>query len=252
MTAEELQSPFPQVREVGAGAPLRWLGRGLDDLKAAPGPSLFYGACFALMGYVLNFVFNHAYEYTSALASGFLLVGPFLAIGLYELSRRRERGEPMELGPTLAIWKKNAGNIGVYSLILMVIFLVWARASLVIFALFYTGEMPTMRGFMAQLASLQNLEFLGAYFAAGFVFASLVFASSVVSIPLMLDRNQDTVTAVITSFMALGRNVPAMLVWALLIVLLVGAGFATLYIGLVFAVPVLGHATWHAYRDVVV
>jgi uncharacterized membrane protein len=248
---QEVRSVFPEVREVATGAPLQWLARGVADLKACPGPSLFYGLCFAGMGFVLNFVFNHAYQYTSALASGFMLVGPFMAIGLYELSRRRAQGEPCALVPTLAIWKKNAANIGVYSLILMVIFLVWARASLVIFALFYSSEMPTLKGFIEQVLSFQNVEFLMAYFAAGLLFAALVFASSVVSIPLMMDRNQDTITSVITSFIALTRNFPAMLLWAVLIVLLIGIGFATLYLGLIVAVPLVGHATWHAYREIV-
>ena len=172
-------------------------------------------------------------------------------MGVYELSRRRALGLPCALSPTLSVWKSNAANIGIYALVLMVIFLVWARASLVIFALFYTSEMPTLQGFLEQIVRLENVEFLAVYFAAGLVFATLVFASSVVSIPLMLDRNQDTVTAVITSFRALGRNFPAMLVWAMLIVLLVGIGFATLYVGLILAVPLIGHATWHAYREIV-
>ncbi len=251
MAEPETPSAFPDINEVGFEAPLHWLARGLGDLKACPRPSLFYGLCFASMGFALSFVFNHAYQYMSALASGFLLVGPFLAIGVYELSRRRARGAACELKPTLAVWRKNAANIGVYSLILMVIFLVWARASLVIFALFYTSEMPSVQGFMEQVVRLENVEFLLAYFAAGLIFALLVFASSVVSIPLMLDRNQDTITAVITSFRALGRNFPAMLLWAALIVLLIGIGFATLYVGLIVAVPLVGHATWHAYREVV-
>lgn len=251
MAQEEVQPNFPQIRQVAISAPLRWLGRGVDDLKACPGPSLFYGACFALMGIVLGSVFNHAYQYVSALASGFLLVGPFLAIGLYELSRRREYGEVCALRPTLAIWKVYAANIGVYSVILIVVFLVWARASLVIFALFYTSEMPSLEGFLNQVLRFENLEFLAVYCAAGFIFATLVFALSVVSIPLMMDRKQDSVTAMIASFLALARNVPAMVLWAALIVLLTAVGFATFKLGLILTIPIIGHATWHAYRELV-
>lgn len=244
-------SPFPVIAQIAPGRPLTWLARGWNDLRACPLPSLFYGLCFAVMGLILQIVFERAAHYTSALASGFLLVGPFLAVGLYELSRRREQGAACRLGPTLAVWRRNAGNIGVYSLVLIVVFLVWARASLVIFALFYTGEMPSIDHFMAQILRLDNLEFLAVYAAAGFVFASLVFAFSVVSIPMMLDRNQDAITAMIGSFIALVRNLPAMVLWAALIVSLVAIGFATVYVGLVVTVPLVGHATWHAYRDLV-
>lgn len=251
MAQQSVQASFPQVRQVTVSAPLRWLGQGIDDVKACPGPSLFYGACFALMGIAVVSIFNYAYQYVSALASGFLLLGPFLAIGLYELSRRRECGEPCALRPTLAIWKVNAANIGVYSVILIVIFLVWARASLVIFALFYTSEMPSLQGFLAQVLRFENLEFLAVYCAVGFVFAALVFAVSVISIPLMMDRGQDTVTAMIASFLALARNVPAMIVWATLIALLTAIGFATFKLGLILTMPIVGHATWHAYRELV-
>jgi uncharacterized membrane protein len=248
----ESQSPFPGVRAgLSPMAPFRWIYRGLGDFRACPTASMFYGCCFAAMGFLLSVMFARYYQYVSALVCGFLLLGPFLAIGLYEVSRRRERGMMCALMPTLAAWRSNAGNIGVYSLILSVIFLVWARASLVTFALFYTSDMPTLEGFMRQVLSLENAEFLTVYSGVLLIFGSLVYAVSVVSIPLMLDRDQDSVTAMITSFLALVKNFPAMAVWALLIVAFTGVGVATLYIGLIFTIPLIGHATWHAYREVV-
>ncbi|MBK6974442.1 MAG: DUF2189 domain-containing protein [Sterolibacteriaceae bacterium] len=243
--------PFPRVRDIGFGAPFHWLARGLDDLKASPGPSLFYGAGFALMGFLISVVFRHAYAYVSALVSGFLLVGPFVALGLYELSRRHEVGEALHLGPSLTAWHRNAGSIGVYSVIIIVVFLVWARASLVVFALFYTSEMPTVTGFMQQVVSLENIEFVAVYCVVGLLFAAIVFAVSVVSIPLMLDRGQDAVTAMIASTNALFRNFPQLLMWAVLIVALTAVGFATFFLGLIVLMPIIGHATWHAYRDLV-
>ena len=120
-----------------------------------------------------------------------------------------------------------------------------------IFALFYTGEMPSLAGFVAQIVSMQNLDFLAAYFGVGLIFAFVAFAASVVSIPLMLDRNQDAVSSMIASFAALLRNPGAMLVWALLIVSLTLIGFLTFHVGLVVMMPLIGHATWHAYRDLV-
>lgn len=249
---ETRASTMPAVRTVGIAAPFRWLAAGFDDFRAHPLPSVFYGACFAVMGWLVFVVFQHATPYVSALVSGFFLVGPFLATGLYALSRRRERGEPVWLAPTLDAWRPNVGAIGVFALILAVVLLVWARASLVVFALFYTSEMPSVQGFLAQVLKPSNLEFLLAYACVGGFFALLVLAISAVSVPMMLDRGTDGVVAVLTSLRAFGANVVPMLVWGALIVLVVAAGFATFFVGLVVAVPVIGHATWHAYRALVV
>ena len=242
---------FPAVREIGFGRPLAWLGQGWRDFLAHPLQSAFYGACFAVMGWLIVFTFRNAYQYVSALVTGFFLVGPFLAIGLYDLSRRRQRGEPARLAPTLDAWRPNVGAIGMFALVLGVILLVWARASLVVFALFYTHEMPSVQGFLAQVLSLDNLEFLVAYFCVGGFFALLVFAISAVAVPMMMDRDTDGIVAVLTSVKAFGTNLPAMLLWGLIITVVIGAGFALWFAGLVVAVPVIGHGAWHAYRDIV-
>jgi uncharacterized membrane protein len=249
--AEPPGSPFPDVHSVPVGAAFGWLAAGWGDFRAKPGPSLFYGICFAVMGWLIAVTFRHAYEYVSALVTGFFLVGPFLAIGLYDLSRRRQRGEPQWLAPTLDAWRPNVGAIGIFGLVLAVILLVWARASLIVFALFYTGAMPSVAGFVEQMLSIENLDFLIAYFCVGGFFAVLVFAISVVSVPMMMDRGTDGVVAVLTSLKAFAANVPAMIVWGLVIAVVIGAGFAAWFVGLVVAVPVIGHATWHAYRALV-
>ena len=251
--SERDEKPFamPAVRTVGAGAPFGWLARGYADFRAHPLPSLFYGACFAAMGWLIAVVFEHAAAYVSSLVTGFFLVGPFLATRLSALSRRRARGEPAWLAPTLDAWRPNVGSLGVFALVLAVVLLVWARASLVVFALFYTSEMPSVHGFLSQVLSLDNVEFLVAYACVGGFFALLVFAISVVSVPMMLDRGTDGVVAVLTSARAFAANLPAMIVWAATIVVVIAAGFALLFLGLVVAAPVIGHATWHAYRALV-
>jgi uncharacterized membrane protein len=245
------ESALPGIRVVAATAPLHWLAAGARDYRAHPLASAFYGACFAAMGWAIALTLRFAYEYVSALVTGFFLVGPFFALGLYDLSRRRERGEPARLAATLTAWRANAGAIGVFALVLTVILLVWARASLVVFALFYEGGMPTVAGFFEQIFSLDNLEFLLAYACVGGFFAVLTFAISVVSVPMLLDRRTDGVIAALTSLRAFAANVPAMIVWAIAIVALVGAGFALAFLGLVITAPVIGHATWHAYRALV-
>ena len=251
-TPQEQHRPFPIVRTgLPLSAPFDWLRRGADDLRAGGFASLFYGICFALGGFLLFLAFRHAVQLVTAITAGFMLVGPFLALGLYELSRRRETGEALSLPATLTVWKRNFGCFGIYSMILIVIYLVWARASLVIFALFYQGGMPTLGSFMTQILKFDNIEFLLAYLDVGGIFAALVFAVSVVSIPMMLERNQDTITAMLASFLALVRNLPMMLIWGVLVVLLTIIGIALAFVGLIVTMPLVGHATWHAYRALI-
>lgn len=237
------EAPFvwPQVRRPAPGALRRWFAAGWADLAAAPGPSLFYGAVLALMGLALTRFFGGAIGI--ALTTGFLLVGPFLAIGLYELSRRRERGEPLRLAPSLVAWRANLPSIGFYALVLTLLLAVWIRVSVVVVALaFPEGRMDW--------GAADAWVFAAAYAAAGGALALFVFATSSLSLPLLLDRrDMDTISAAIVSFNALRANFAPMVAWAACIVALTAAGFATYFVGLVVALPLIGHMTWHAYRE---
>ena len=244
--------PFPVARDIKISAPFRWIALGMRDLAACPLPALFYGFCFALMGVSMTLVFEHAYAYAMAATSGFLLLGPFLAMGLYEISRRTELRQGCALRPTLTVWRRNAGNIGVFAVVLGLLFLAWARSSLVIFALFYRGDMPNLTGFLQQLLVADHFQFLALYMGAGLIFAIIAFALSLVALPLMLDRNQDAVTSMLGSIAALLRNPLPLLVWAGVITVLTVAGFLTFHLGLVVLMPIIGHASWHAYRELIV
>ncbi len=246
------EQPFPTILEVDMRAPFAWLAAGWRDFRAAPGASLFYGLAFVGMGYVLNAFFSSRPHITLALGTGFTLLGPFLTIGLYHLSRQRERGEKPQLASSLSAWRANPGAIGFYAIILLLLFAGWARVSVLLVALLFEGSMPTVATFVQHfIFSGENAAFLVIYLGVGAGFALLVLALSVVSIPLMMDRGTDTVTAMIASFLALTRSFPAMLLWGILIGTLIFAGLATFYIGLALTGPLVGHATWHAYRAVV-
>jgi uncharacterized membrane protein len=255
MTDQTSQSPerlpFPSIRTVPPERPLLWIKLGWADLMACPGASLFYGVCFVAGGLLMVATLGGAPEYIAAVVTGFLIGGPFLAIGLYEISRRRERQQPCKLVATMTAWKSNLSNMAIFAAVLLVIFLVWARASLVVFALFYSGEVPTMATFMRHVISTDHAAFLIAYFAVGGIFALIAFSISLVSIPLMLDRGHDAVTAATVSVRVLLANIPAMFLWSGIIALLGGIGLVTFLLGILVAGPLLGHATWHAYRDLV-
>lgn len=244
------QQAFPPIRRVEALSALRWLRLGWRDFREGFSSSIFYGVCFAIMGGLLQLVLKNAPQYLSALVCGFLLAGPLLALGLYDISRRLEQAKSGLLGSVFSM-RGRWSNIGVLALVLAVIMMVWARASLILFALFYNRGMPTMERFLEQLFSLNNLEFVLVYLIVGFIFASIVFAIAWVSIPLMLERDTDAITAMIISCVSLFINAPATIVWASIIVLTTALCFWSWSLGFLIAMPVIGHATWHAYKEVV-
>lgn len=243
------EAPRKTVATLAWGAPLQWLLRALQDMQYHPGIALFYGVAFTTMALVLGAVFRSSPEYTMTIASGCLLVGPFLAMGLYEVSRRREAGTPASLGGSITCWDQHLGSMAMLVLVLIVLELLWGRASLVVFAVFFNTGMPSTTGVVQAVFNPDNLEFVMAYGVVGGGFALLVFALSVVSIPMILDRDTDAVFAAITSIEVFLCNLGVMLWWgALLSGLLVGALMVPWHAGLLVVGPLLGHATWHAYR----
>jgi len=248
---EETNYHFPVIRNIKANRIRHWLLLGLQDLQKAKLASLFYGFVFALAGFLMHTVLFEASWLLSALTTGFLLVGPFLAMGLYELSRRIEAQEPPSLIPTLTVWRNNLVNVSIFAGVLVVILLIWARASLVIFALFFEGGLPTFLDVVKTIITFEQPIFALVYFAVGGLFAAFVFSASVVAIPLMADKQTDAVTAAIASLSAVAKNPLAMMLWAFTITSLVVASFATSFLGLIITMPIIGHASWHAYRDLI-
>lgn len=236
------------LNALGWRDPFRWLVRGMRDLVAAPGIATFYGACFWGMALVLGWVFRSQPEYTMSLASGCLLVGPFLAMGLYETSRRREAGLPPDLGASITCWDSHMTSMGMLVMVLIVLELLWGRASLVVFAVFFNTGMPSTTGVMQAIFNPQNWQFVVVYLLVGGIFAALVFASMVVSIPMILDRDTDALTAGIASIRVVLENPGVMLLWGALITILVAISLILWGAGLLVVGPVLGHASWHAYR----
>lgn len=203
------------------------------------------------MALTLGIVFKAKPEYTMSIISGCLLVGPFLTMGLYEVSRNIERGQSPSLMDSLTCWQSHLRSMALLVLVLVVLELLWGRASLVVFAVFFNTGMPSTTGVLQAVFNPENLEFVLIYAMVGGVFATLVFATAVVSIPMILDRDTDAITAAITSFRVVAHNPDVLLIWGALVTVLILLALLPWGLGLLLVGPVLGHASWHAYRATV-
>ena len=227
------EAPLKDIIVLRWGTPLQWLSLGWRDLTAHPAISLFYGVAFWCMATALGAVFRAKPEFTMTMASGCLLVGPFLTLGLYEVSRRRELGLKPSFAASLTCWRNHLRSMGM------------------LVGVLNTG-MPSSVSVMEAVFNPNNLDFVLAYTVVGGIFATLVFAIAAVSIPMILDRDTDAISAAITSLEVVVNNTGVMLLWGGLIATLIAASLLMPWsVGLVVMGPLMGHATWHAYRGTV-
>ncbi|MFM9940121.1 MAG: DUF2189 domain-containing protein [Hyphomicrobiaceae bacterium] len=245
---------IPAPRIVAFDAPWAWLGAGWQDLWANPRLSLTYGAVFAAIAAGLTFgLFAiDALPLFLALCGGFLLLGPLFAVGLYEASRRRERGDHPTLREVAMAPLFARGQLAFAGALLLVIFFLWLRAAFLLLMLFLGGSgIPPPSEFTRLLLfTPHGLGLLVVGTAVGAILAAFVFATTALSIPMLASRRVDVFTAAVASVRAVLLNLKPMALWAALIVVIMAAGFATVLAGLVIAFPLIGHATWHAYADV--
>lgn len=249
--AEESAAPRVVLRSLARKDPFRWLALGARDFLRAPVIGLFFGGCFVAMGWALVIVFKQSPAYLLALSSGFLLVGPFVCMGLYYASEQLERGERPRLIDAVMAWRRKLDTLAIFAVVLLVLEMLWARASLVVFALSFQGPLPDFAGSLRVLVDPKNIEFILAWMALGGVFATIIFSVSVVSIPMILDRRTDAITAGLASIQLVLAQPGVLFMWAAIITLLVVLAMLPAFAGLVVVGPILGHATWHAYRAAV-
>lgn len=251
-------APMPsRVRLVATDRPWRWLTFGWRDLQANKPVALAYGGALALFGWLLVWILFETGAPWAVLpaTAGFFIVAPLLGAGLYETARRREEGEPpATLHDALRGFRRNGAQIAMMGALLMLIHLFWVRMAGLIFALFFginfAPELHHLPFAMAQ--SPQFLSFLIVGTGVGFVLAAATFAVSAVSIPMLVHRPEITfLEAVTVSIQAVLTNWRAMALWAGLITVFTGLALVPFFLGLVIAMPLIGFATWHAYRDVV-
>lgn len=244
---------LPCIYRVSWRQPLAWLRLGWGDLKHNLTLSLSLGVVFGVFGYAVAHHFLKESHLAMALTSGFLLVAPFLAIGFYGMSCQIEEGKPpADEDRTFSCIRDNAASIGLFGLMYALLLSGWERFSAILVALMLRGDWVSSGPFSFDpLWAAEHWQFLVAYVGFGALLAALVFAASVVSLPMMMDRKADIVTAVVTSLVVVRQNLLPMLFWAAIIVILTLVGIATQFIGMILIFPLLGHASWHAYRDLV-
>lgn len=244
-----------RIRMVATDRPWVWLTAGWRDMVAARPIALAYGGAVCLAGWVVSLLLFEAGTLWAILpaTSGFFLVGPLVAAGLYEASRLREQGRAPTLADLLAPFRRNGGQIAFIGVVLLVLHLFWVRTAGLIFVLFFGAtSIPSLEQLpYAMLKSGQLLPFLVIGTGFGCLLAAASFAVSAVSIPMLVDREISALEAITVSIQAVLENWRPMLLWAGLIVLFTGLALAPFYLGLVLVFPLVGHATWHAYRDVV-
>jgi uncharacterized membrane protein len=240
-----------RIRAVPAGRPLHWLALGWADLMRCPLPGLLHGLAAAVFGALLLAVARDRFWLLAGAFSGFLLVAPLVATGLYEISRRLESGGPATLGMALTSWRPRDHRLVAFGLLLALAGSGWVLTSASLITGFAPLPVKTPGDFLRIVVLADSNHLFEAWIVLGSVLAAPMFASSVVAIPMLLDRPHGVVTAVATSVGAALLSPVAMALWATIILTLTLIGMATAMLGLVVVVPWLAHASWHAYRDVV-
>jgi uncharacterized membrane protein len=246
----------PQIRSITTEDVYAALSQGWADFKAAPKYGLFFGGVYAIAGILIwlqLLVWDRPY-WILPLALAFPLIGPFVAVGLYEVSRRREAGEPLDWSQVLdVVWKQRSGQLPSMAFVVMAGFMIWVWVARLLVALFL-GRMSsaTYSDFGALLSTGNGLTMVLVGSVIGGIIAFILFSISAVSLPMLLERDVDFVTAMVTSFNAVTTNLVPMLTWAAIIAVGLFVGMVPFFLGLIIVLPVLGHATWHIYRKVIV
>jgi len=253
---DTFHSPAPVVRRIGVADVREALEQGFDDFGAFRSDVVFLCVFYPIIGLIFSqLIFGNAMvPLLFPIASGFALVGPFAALGLYEMSRRREQGLPVSWIHAFDVLRAPAfGGIAILGLALVGLFLLWLVAAWAIFELTLGPVAPlTLSAFASDVfMTPQGWTMIVAGMAVGFVFAVVAMMISVASFPLLIDRDVGLDTAIQTSIKVVTKNPGPMAVWGLIVACSLALGSIPLFVGLIIVMPTLGHATWHLYRKTV-
>ena len=246
------ESAQVEIGSVSVLRPFAWLALGLTDLTRCAPANLAHGLLMTLLGWMLLLMLgNHPY-FVAAAVTGFLLAAPIMTTGICELSRRRMRGEALGFDASLEALNRHGSALFKFGMVLSLIVAVWFATSEVMLRTVFNVAAPSVADtYYSGFIDSANRSQIVAYIATGAVLALIVLLASVVTVPMIIDRHVRASEAIRASWRVVAANPLAMLVWAALIVALTAIGFATLLFGMIVLIPLLGHATWHAYRDLV-
>jgi uncharacterized membrane protein len=245
------QSKRCQIGTITYAMPFQWLARGWWDMLQRPVPALVHGAVVALFGIVLLWVAHRQFWLLAGAFSGFLLIGPLAATGLYAVSRAIERGHEATLGTALAAWRPRDHRLVLFGVLLAAAGTCWVLTSASLITAFAPRPVLDPIDFLHVVVIDDQTYLFEAWLALGGVLVAPVYASSVVAIPLLLERRIGVLAAVLTSWRAVMQSPGPMALWGALLLAITFIGMSTLLLGLVVAVPWLSYASWHAYRDLV-
>lgn len=252
---EQLPADRPEVMHVELSDLRAALRAGWWDFLAAPQYGLLFAGIYVIGGWLIYFALTGTGRlwWTLAAAAGFPILGPFIACGLYDVSRRLEAGLPMDRHATLlVIFRQKDRQIPSMAAVIVVFFLFWNFLSHMIFALFLgTAVMTNVSSSLAVFATPAGLTMLAVGTSVGAVFSTLLFSLTVVSLPMLLEREVDFVTAMLTSFAVVMESPLVMLGWGAFIAVALFVAMLPGFLGLFVVLPVLGHASWHLYRRAV-
>lgn len=254
--ADTTVSPsLPTVKSITQADIRSALQAGLTDFQRAPIFGIFFGAVFSLVGIAIAWALyqGEAGLWIFPVAAAFPLIGPFAAVGIYEVSRRLEAGEQLAWGPILlAGFRQRNSQMPLFAVFTVFAFLVWIVLARVIFAVsFGTASMTNVMTSFEIFLTVPGIAMLVIGTVVGGALAALLFSVSVVGVPLLLDQDIDVVTAMITSFKATVENRSAMLFWGILVGVSMVVAMLPLFLGVILVFPTLGHASWHIYRKAV-
>ena len=253
-TIQENPARSFKVNEITLDHPWQWIGEGWNDFKRTNGLSVSYGLIFFAASIVLTMlVFSSSFFFlVPPLTAGFFLVAPILSVFFYDTSRKLENGETPSFGQTCETCRKNPFNLVVMGTILLLVLVFWMMIANLVFAIFFSGMAVNLDDLLHNLfLSGNSPAFLVAGLVSGGIIALGVFVITVISVPMLIDRDTSVFDAIAISYQAVVKNPRPMMLWASLIVMSVGAGIVTFYLSFIVTMPVIGYATWHAYRDLV-
>ncbi len=239
------------VLKVAPLTPFHWIKLGFNDFRRIPLLSLVYGFLFAGVCAGVYLSISNAPWFSVAYLTGLVVIGPFLASGLYVASRDIERGVAPSISGSLSLLMKRGTYLALFSLTLALVMAAWVRFSALLFAVKFNALSPSIEAYTSLFSSSEGWITLSFFVGIGFILALVVFVLSAVAIPLILDEDAGFISAMQTSYRAVTANPAAMFVWAAIIVALTAIGIATAFVGFAVLFPILGYATWHSYRAMV-